>query len=92
MISFDEIQPEPIIEPSDLIIANTYNDDVEQMVEEQVKSWQNLTAVDSKLPADEYKIEALANLKAAGLLNAAWEKIKNARTEVANAELQSGRK
>lgn len=86
-LSFDEIAEEPLVEPQDQVIADTYyRDEIEKIILEQVANWRNLAALDDKLPPDQFKIEAVANIKAAGLLVAVWEKVKNARVAVDNAD------
>lgn len=83
-ISFDEIAEDPQVDPSDAKINALYGDHVELIFEENFKALS--LPINPDLPADEYKIEGLANQKALAVLNQAWERIRNARTAVANSK------
>ena len=92
-LSWDEVP-----EPADALIdekrvAETYyHDEVEKIVIEQIAQWQSISSVDVTKPADEFKIEAVANQRAASLLITLWEKVKDARRTVDTAERATGAK
>ena len=51
---------------------------VEEMFSDAISGWENVQAINKDLPSDEFKVEARANAKAAGLLRGVLGRVKDA--------------
>ena len=91
----DDVE-EQVYEELDKQIARAYFHKswgaVEQMLLEAIESYSDVASIQPVLPAEEYKIEALSNLKTKANLIAVLERIKNAVRATESNKRESGGK
>jgi hypothetical protein len=90
----EEVEETKQAERQDARLAKAYFhpnwEGVEQFFEERLEALAQRP--DSKLPAEEYKIESLANQKAETIIKDVWIGVKNAVTAVNESEREQGAK